>query len=131
MGLSFQSAAQETAIPTFVVEKPTVIAFFAHMTDSELEKNPETNEALSDFQLYVSKAGPRLKAAGVDLQVANSDRFRIKTGPAIRIFKAGKINVGYYFVAPEKPPRIEYGVMTDDDILATAGQYFRLATQRP
>lgn len=101
------------------------------MTESELDKNPDMNEALSDFQLYVSKAGPRLTAAGVDFEVASSTRFRIKIGSATRVFKAGRISVGYYFIAPERQPHIEYGVMTDDDIVETAGKYFRLTIEKP
>ena len=101
------------------------------MTDSELDKDPDMNEALSDFQLYASESGPRLKKVGVDFEVASTASFRIKIGTAIRSFKAGKIRVGYYFVTPEKQPKVEYGVMTDDDILATARKYFELPIERP
>jgi hypothetical protein len=31
---------------------------------------------------------------------------------------------GYYFIAHGKKPHVEYGVMTDADLLAAAKQYF-------
>jgi len=35
--------------------------------------------------------------------------------------------VGYYFIAPGKAPHIEYGVLTDVDIVQAAAAYFQLA----
>jgi hypothetical protein len=84
------------------------------------------NEVLSDFQLYASRAGPRLKRAGIDFEVASAVKFRIRDGGVVRTFKTGKVGVGYYFVAPGRQPRVEYGVHDDLDILDIARKYFQL-----
>jgi hypothetical protein len=44
----------------------TVVAFFPPVTDAELKKDPDTNEALTDFQLYAIRAHEPLKKAGVE-----------------------------------------------------------------
>ena len=118
------SAFAQGAPKTFVVHGPTVLAFFPPVTDAELEKNPDTNEALGDFQLYAMRAGPKLKKAGIDFEVVNAVKFKIKSGAVVRAFNAGKIGIGYYFIKPGKQPHIQYGVMTDDDILEVARKYF-------
>ena len=121
--------AQQTGIPTFNVERPAIIAFFPPMTDAELEKNPDMNEVLGDFQLYASRAAPRLKRAGIDFEIASAVTFKVKIGKSVRTFKTGKVGVGYYFIAPGKQPRIEYGVHDDLDLLDIARKYFQ--TQIP
>ena len=119
------AAGQKAKMPTFAIAGPTVIAFFRPVTEAELEKDPDTNEILSDFQLYASLAAPRLKKAGIDFEVASAIKFRIKDDTAVHTFTAGKVWVGYYFVAPGKKPRVEYGVHDDADILEIATQYFQ------
>jgi hypothetical protein len=114
--------SQDGAPKTVVVHRPTVLAFFPPVTDAELERDPGTNEALGDFQLYAMRAGPRLKKAGIDFEVFNAVKFKIKSGPVIRTFKAG--GIGYYFITPGKAPLVRFGVMTDDDIIAVAAEYF-------
>ena len=84
------------------------------------------NEVLGDFQLYASRAGPRLKQAGIDFEVASAVKFKVRDDRVVRTFKTGKVGVGYYFVAPGKPPHVEYGVHDDLDILDIARKYFQL-----
>jgi hypothetical protein len=40
------------------------------------------------------------------------------------VVRRGPVKVGYYFIAPGKKPRIEYGVVTDIDLLQIATEYF-------
>lgn len=40
------------------------------------------------------------------------------------MFTPTKEKVGYYLISPGKKPRIEYGVMTDTDLLQVAKDYF-------
>jgi hypothetical protein len=129
--MAFGSGAGQTAseIPTYTIEGPTVIAFFRPVTDAELEKDPETNEVLSDFQLYASQAAPRMKRAGIDFEVVSAVRFRLKYGGVVHTFTAGKIGVGYYFATPGKKPRVEYGVHDDSDLVEIARKYFQLSAQ--
>jgi hypothetical protein len=132
LGLVPVAKAQSTPIqdpapiPIYAVEGPTIMAFFRHVSDAEMNNGPDVNEALGDFQLYVSQAGPRLRALGVDLEVASATRFKLRMGNHVRDFRARKGDVGYYFIAPGKEPRIEYGVMTDSDLVGAASRYFGL-----
>ena len=119
------AAGQNAVVPTFAITGPTVIAFCRPVTDAELEKEPGTNEVLSDFQLYASQAAPRLKKAGIQFEVASAVKFRIKDGGSVHTFTSGKVWVGYYFIAPGKKPRVEYGVHDDLDILEIASRYFQ------
>jgi hypothetical protein len=112
-----------------VVDRPTVVAFFPPVTDAEMDKDPDTNEALSDFQLYARQARKRLEAAGIQFQEIYVTSFAIQVHGKTKVFRPEKIQVGYYFVAPDKPPRIQYGVMTDADILRVATEYFHLPSK--
>jgi hypothetical protein len=49
--LPFGATPQKKPI---IVNGPTVVAFFPSVTDAELSKAPDTNEALADFQLYAT-----------------------------------------------------------------------------
>jgi hypothetical protein len=109
--------------PTFEIRQPTIIAFFAPVTKADL-KDGDTNEALSDFQYYAGKLEQPLKAAGIDFKEAYTRSFRVHLGNRLSTFRPGKRDVGYYFIAPGKEPHIEYGVLTADDILLAAKEYF-------
>src|SRR5260370_3084306 len=66
-----------------------------------------------------------LEKKGIEFREVYAHRFSIRRGAAVSTFTPQKIQVGYYFVAPGKKPHIEYGVMTDADLLQAADQYFR------
>jgi hypothetical protein len=117
-------AAQKQDV--IVVDRPTVVAFFPPMTDAEMDKDPDANEALSDFQLYAGQVRKRLEAAGIQFQEIYATSFTLQIRGKRKTLRPKDIQVGYCFVAPDKPPRIQYGVMTDVDILAVAAAYFRL-----
>jgi hypothetical protein len=110
--------------PTIVVHGPTIVAFFEPVTEAELNADPDTNEALSDFQFYAEGARKAFLKTGIDFHEIYAKSFTIRTGTRTATFRPGKITVGYYFVAPGKKPRIEYGVNTDVDLVAIARQYF-------
>jgi hypothetical protein len=112
-----------------VVNRPTVIAFFPAVTDAELSKDAGTNETLSDFQFYSAQARPKLKDAGVDFEEIYASSFAVRCGTKTTTFRPQKTLVGYYFIAPGKSPRIEYGVMTDGDILRVATEYFQITSK--
>jgi len=50
----------------------------------------------------------------------------VRVGNKVTTFRPVKVDVGYYLVAPGKKPRIEYGAMTDADLLKVANEYFGL-----
>jgi hypothetical protein len=118
--------AQNTTkpVPDFVIHGPTIVAFFPPVTAKDLDSDQNTNEALADFQFYNDKASAPLHKAGIEFQEAYAHSFRLRYGNTVRTFRTGKISIGYYFATPGKKPNIEYGVMTDADILDIARKYF-------
>jgi len=110
--------------PTFDVHRPTILAFFLPLTDAELSKDPDTNTALDDFQFYAGKVRGLLDKRGIDFREVYAHSFTIRMGKAATTFKPTKVYVGYYLVAPGRKPRVEYGVMTDADLLQVADEYF-------
>lgn len=111
---------------TVDVKGPTVIAFFEHVTDEELERDPDTNEALSDFQLYVAQAREPMRRAGITFKVLSARSFHVRIGKQSATFRSAETGVGYYLVAPGRKPRVEYGVMTDTGLMQVAKEYFKL-----
>jgi hypothetical protein len=114
-------------LPDFVIQRPTIIAFFPPPKQPDVDYDSDTNEVLSDFQLCAHAAHPHLEKAGIDFTVTTAVSFKIRTGNQVRSFKTGKIGIGYYFIAPGKQPHVEYGVMTDTDLLDLARRYFKMA----
>ena len=115
--------------PLVVVRGPTIVAFFEPVTAEELEKDPDTNEALSDFQFYAGQVREPLRKMGVEFQELYARSFRLRIGKKVTTFRPGEITVGYYFVKPGKKPRIEYGVNTSTDLIEIAREYFGVATK--
>jgi hypothetical protein len=118
------STAADHHLPVVVVRGPTVVAFFPPVTKEELDRSPDTNEALSDFQLYARQARPALAARGVAFEELYTRSFRVSDGKRVKVFRPGSVRVGYYFAIPGKKPHLEYGVMTSDDLIDTAERYF-------
>ncbi len=110
---------------TIEVKGPTVIAFFRHVTEEELDKDPDTNEALSDFQLYAAQAREPMQRAGIHFEVVSARSFRIRIKKQITDFRSKATDVGYYFIAPGRKPHVEYGVMTDIGLMEIAKKYFK------
>jgi hypothetical protein len=111
-----------------VVTRPTVVAFFPPVTDAYLSKFPDMNETLSDFENYSSEVAPMLTQAGIDFEQLSATSFAIQNGAKIKTFRPHKSGTfGYYFIAPGKSPRVEYGVTTTVDILSVASEYFQLS----
>jgi hypothetical protein len=119
--MSLAAAAREQ--PAIVVRGPTVVAFFPPVKEEEIKANPDTNEALADFQLYPFQVREPFRKAGFAFHEVYAVSFRIHIGTRITTFRAGQVKVGYYFIAPGKEARVEYGVMTDGDLLRIAGDY--------
>ncbi|MBZ5505500.1 MAG: hypothetical protein LAO78_08440 [Acidobacteriia bacterium] len=110
--------------PIVAVRGPTILAFFKPVPQAKLDKNPDTNEALADFQLYATNVREPLRKAGIEFHELYVNSFRLQVGSRLIMFRPAKVDVGYYLVAPGKKPRVEYGVMTDADLLQLANKYF-------
>jgi hypothetical protein len=122
--LGMSAAPSAPAQNTIVVRGPTVVAFCPPVTEKQLETDEDMNEVLADFQLYAARVGEPLKKAGIDFHQVYAWSFRVRTGTKVVTFRTGKVEIGYYFIAPGKKPRIEYGVDTDDGLLQIAHEYF-------
>jgi hypothetical protein len=87
----------------------------------------ESDEALADFQFYAGKDKEVLRTRGIKFREVYALSFQIRIGGQTTIVKAErfKYGVGYYLIAPGRPPRIEDGVMSDGDLLGVAEKYFR------
>lgn len=122
-GTQASSVAAAEKQPVVVVTGPTIIAFFPLM-QAALQKDADTNEGLADFQLYAKQVHEPLKEAGIEFSEIYTHSFRVRIGQDASVFRPAKGNAGYYLIAPGKKPRIEYGVMTDSDLLQVAREYF-------
>jgi hypothetical protein len=111
----------------FVIHRPTIVAFFPPVARPGLDSDPDTNEALSDFQFYSGQAKSPLHEVGIDFFEADATSFKIRVGAHFHVFRTGKGGVGYYFINPGKKAHIEYGVMTGKDLLDAAWSYFGIA----
>jgi hypothetical protein len=109
--------------PVVVVAGPTIVAFFP-VTKTEVKKDADTNEALADFQFYAKQVREPLKKTGIEFQEVYAQSFRVRTGQEATVFRSANGKVGYYLTVPGKKPRIEYGVMTNTDLLQVANEYF-------
>jgi hypothetical protein len=118
-------AAPEESQPVIVVHGPTIVAFFAPATKSE--NSADGNESLADFRFYAKNVRKPLKNAGIAFHELYANSFRLQDGKKLTTFDPGKVDVGYYLIAPGKKPRIEYGVLTDSDLLQMAKEYFGLS----
>jgi hypothetical protein len=107
-----------------IVDGPTVIAFFEAASKSDLKNSPDANESLTDFQLYAKSVQTPLSERRIKFYEVYTPSFRIKVGTRTSTFHTGKTGVGYYLIAPDKPPLVESGVMTDSDLLREVDEYF-------
>src|SRR5690242_12665064 len=115
-----------TKSPLIVVTGRTVIAFCPPSTKTQLQKDADTSEALADFQLYSSQVREPLRKADIGFYELHTASFRVRVGKEISTFRASKVDIGYYLIAPGKAPRVEYGVMTASDLLQVADEYFKV-----
>lgn len=132
LGLAAVSGASQARLasahkpaPPIAITGPTMIAFFP-TTQAEVDRNPDTGEAISDFQFYINETGKKFKEAGIKVVEVYEPNFRIQTGKSIRLFPNPKGLAGYYFVAPGRGPHVEYNVMTGEDLIDAARRYFRV-----
>jgi hypothetical protein len=110
--------------PVVVVRGPTIVAFFEPVPQAKLDKDPDTKEALADFQLYATNVREPLRKEGIEFHELYAYSFQLRDGKRLTTFRPAKVKIGYYLVAPGKKPRIEYGVLADADLLQVAHQYF-------
>lgn len=111
--------------PQFDITRPTILAFF-RPSSKMYEPGTGSNDSLSDFQVYLKRAGVPLGRAGIEIHEVYARSFKVSDGVKITTFQTGKIGIGYYLITPGKKPRIEYGLMNDGDLVRVAGEYFEV-----
>lgn len=128
-GLAISAAASASnAQPVFDIKKPTIVAFFVRGDRADMaNSNMDDEESLADFQHSATQVAEPLRKSGIEFRETYSSSFRIRVDKASVVFRPTEIKVGYYFVAPGKKPRVEYGVLTDSDLLKIASQYFGIS----
>jgi hypothetical protein len=110
--------------PVFTVQTRTVVAFFAPVSDRDLD-DEDTSEGLSDFQYYDDEVRAPFRKAGIEFHETYTRSFTIRMKGKVLPFHTTRTNdIGYYFIAPGKKPHVEYGVLTDEDLLDVAHDYF-------
>lgn len=110
------------------IQQATIIAFCPPSTAVHGQVANDS-EALSDFEFYAERVKQPLDKIGVTFQVVRTPAIRIRLGSDNTVFRP-KTDLGYYMIAPGKKPRIEYGVMSDSDLLSAAKQYFGPARRK-
>lgn len=79
--LSPQLARLSATEPRAIVARgPTIIAFFPPVTKTELQKDPDTNETLADFQLYATRVRKPVKKLGIEFHELTDTRFAFEWG---------------------------------------------------
>jgi len=64
---------------------------------------------LSDFQFYAGQAKEPLSRLDIDFKEFYVRSFRLRVRGRDILFRPRSDAVGYYLIAPDKKPRIEYG----------------------
>ena len=114
--------------PVIEIQRATVIAFYPPASGGS-EENATANEALSDFQYYAERMKRSLVKSAIDFQELYVRCLRIDVDKKTTVFRP-KLAIGYFLIAPGKKPDIQYGVMTDDDLMVVARRYFGLIAAR-
>jgi len=122
-GLPMTAKATDAERPRINADTPVVIAFFEPVNDQQLENDPDTNDALDDFQHYARATRVALDGTCVNFHEIYAREFAVAVDGVETVFTPA-VTVGYYFVAPGREARVEYGVHTDDDILALVEEVF-------
>lgn len=128
--MSITSHAQHgSGIRIVDADGPTIIAFFPNAAKIG-SNDADGNEGLSDFECYAERVKKPLSQRGIQLIEEVDRSFRIRSGGETVLFTPKTDTPGYYFVQRGKKPHVEYGVMTDVDLLALAKQYFEFPDKR-
>lgn len=134
--VSKASARPDTNAPEVtqevIVSRPTLISSFV-ATQAQIDSSAMLNDALSDYQLYLSRAARVLEQHGVQV-IAISDstvRWRDSLG-SHSMLAADSGGVLYLFVLPNgRLKSLHAGVELDGPLLAAARDHFGLLNQLP
>jgi hypothetical protein len=129
--VSCSATGQEvTNIPTcgtYRIASPTVVAFFNYA--SVQPNDPNLPDVIEDFRLTVQRLRERLDDSVIAVHECYQSWFEVNVpGKALQHFTVGPEGAGYYLVSPAVPAKVEYGVMTDEDVINLMRQHFGTGT---
>lgn len=108
-----------------VVREPTVVVFWLRGSDTiDREEDPGL---LDDFRHYTAEASRWFDDEGIPLRATNRDSVIVElTGSTSRVITLSGLDYpfGYVLIDPGYPERILTGVLTDDDLLDQAAEFF-------
>jgi len=114
-----------------LVTGPTLISSFV-ATQTEVDTSSDVNEALSDYQYYLSLATPVLERSGVRVVLSNDSTIRWHDRRGTHRLSAVTDGIVYLFVLPDgRMKELHRGVESDESILAAAREFLRLPIPDP
>ena len=122
-------ASKAKAVPgkVVMVTGPTFISSIV-VTQADVDTSSDVNEALSDYQYYLSLAVPVLERGGVRVRLSNDStiRWHDRRGTH-QISAVADGGIVYLFVLPNGRMKVlRQGVQPDEPILAAARELFGL-----
>ena len=120
-----RSASGERASDTTTIEirRPTLLAHFP-ITQADVDSSADAGEALSDFQHHLDGARDSLTKLGIMVVERYAPAVSYRLGDrVIRFAPPSDSGVAYVFVAPDRPTRVYYGVVTDSDLLELTNRF--------
>jgi hypothetical protein len=110
---------------TVVVQGPVLVAFYPALSQAAVDSSEDLATVFDDFSYHLSTAMDSLRALGITVTERPVGRIRLSEGGREREFLPAKDSaaVGYLFVSPGEPDRVQYGVMTNSDLVDAARHY--------
>lgn len=107
------------------VTGPTLIAFYPPNAAALIDSAGDAATALDDFGFHLASATDSLRTLGVRVTSIGSRTLHVVSDGATTVFRVppNSVDLGYYFVAPGRPARVEYGARTDADLIDAAREH--------
>ena len=106
---------------------PTLIAFFPPDVSAQIDAGGDEATALDDFGHHLASATDSLRALGVRVVGVGTRTLHVVQDGRTNVFAVPRdsADLGYYLVAPGRPPLVQYGVLSDTDLVDVAQEYLR------
>jgi hypothetical protein len=120
---SLASVEQAFDTTTIDIRGPTLLAHFP-ITQPQIDSSADVAEVLSDFQYHLDGARDSLKRLGLTVQERYTPvvHYRL-SGRVVRFAPPRDSAVAYVFVAPDRPTRVHYGVVTNIELVELATHF--------
>ena len=120
---SVASAERASDTTTIAIRRPTLLAHYP-ITQTQVDSSADVPEVLSDFQHHLDGARDSLTRLGITVEERYTPAIRYRLGDrVIRFAPPPDSAVAYVFVAPDRPARVHYGVVTDRELVELANHF--------